>query len=163
AWPQYVGPTSSELNGAARCLAEADLVVTVGARVDFRLGFGRPPALREEARFVRIDADGAEVHRGRAADVPVLASPRAAPWSRAEPWARARARPSRGGLARVCAARDSFLREWEPQGRRDGLPIPSLRLIREIEPFLESELTFCLDGGNIGRWAHMLLWKRHPQ
>src|SRR5262249_4805187 len=145
------------------CLAEADLVVTVGARVDFRLGFGRPPALREEARFVRIDADGAEVHRGRAADVPVVASPRAALSALAETSERAGARPSSDWFARVPAAGDSFLREWEPQGRRDGLPIPSLRLIREIEPFLESELTFCLDGGNIGRWAHMLLWKRHPQ
>jgi acetolactate synthase-1/2/3 large subunit len=40
--------------------------------------------------------------------------------------------------------------------------VSSLRLCREIRPFLQREITFCLDGGNIGRWAHMLLWDRHP-
>jgi acetolactate synthase-1/2/3 large subunit len=40
--------------------------------------------------------------------------------------------------------------------------VPSLRLCRELKPFLEQEVTFLLDGGNIGRWAHLLLWDRHP-
>ena len=28
--------------------------------------------------------------------------------------------------------------------------------------FLQDDLTFLLDGGNIGRWAHMLFYDRHP-
>jgi acetolactate synthase-1/2/3 large subunit len=32
----------------------------------------------------------------------------------------------------------------------------------DIKPFLDQDVTFLLDGGNIGRWAHMLLFDRHP-
>jgi acetolactate synthase-1/2/3 large subunit len=162
-WPQYVGVTSGEVNGAYRCLAEADLVLTVGARVDFRLGYGRPPILGPEARFIRIDADAAEVHRIRAADLPIVAAPRAAVWALAEAYQGEGGQRKSPWLAHVRAAREEFLQEWEPRGRRDGLPVPSLRLVRELEPFLDEDVTFCLDGGNIGRWAHMLLWKRHPE
>jgi acetolactate synthase-1/2/3 large subunit len=40
--------------------------------------------------------------------------------------------------------------------------VPGIRICREIQPFLERDVTFLLDGGNIGRWAHMTLFDRHP-
>jgi acetolactate synthase-1/2/3 large subunit len=40
--------------------------------------------------------------------------------------------------------------------------VPSLRIIREIKKVLDRDITFLLDGGNIGRWAHMMLFDRHP-
>jgi acetolactate synthase-1/2/3 large subunit len=160
-WPQYVGPTSPEVNGGAYgCIAEADLVITAGARVDFRLGYGRPPIVGGAARFVRLDADPTELQRVRPADVAVAGNPSAALAGLAE--AAAGTPPRSAWLARVRTARAAFLAEWEGRGHRGGLPMPSLRLIRELEPFLDQDVTFCLDGGNIGRWAHMLLWKRHP-
>jgi acetolactate synthase I/II/III large subunit len=161
-WPQYVGPTSAEVNGAYGCIAEADLVLTVGARVDFRLGFGRTPVIQAGARFVRIDADPLEVERVRPANFPVVGNPRLALTAMGEAFHRAGGKPRSEWLARVCAARQASQQEWESEGRRDGMPVPSLRLIREIQPFLDSDITFCLDGGNIGRWAHLLLWDRHP-
>jgi acetolactate synthase-1/2/3 large subunit len=161
-WPQYVGPTSPEVNGAFPYLAEADLIVTVGARVDFRLGYGQPPVVSERARWIRIDTDAAEVHRVRPADLPLVAEPRLALRHFTGLFAERGAPKKTAWLDRVRAGRDAFLAEWEPHGRREGLPIPSLRLIRELEPFLDEDVTFCLDGGNIGRWAHMLLWKRQP-
>lgn len=162
-WPQYVGPASGEVNGAYARIAEADVILTLGARVDFRLGYGRPPVVAEEARFIRIDADPAEVHRNRTADVGLTADPRATLETLAAHYTEAEGRRHSGWLAEVQATRRAFLEEWEPEGREERLPVPSLRLMREIKPFLERDLTFLLDGGNIGRWAHMLLWDRHPE
>ncbi|HEX29272.1 TPA: hypothetical protein ENG04_04250, partial [Candidatus Poribacteria bacterium] len=34
---------------------------------------------------------------------------------------------------------------------------------RELKRFLDQEVTFLLDGGNIGRWAHAFLFDRHPE
>ena len=65
AFPEYVGVASSEVNGAMSLFNEADVVLTVGARVDYRLGHGQPPVCRKGVEFIRIDADPAEVHRGR--------------------------------------------------------------------------------------------------
>jgi len=162
-WPQYVGPLSPEVNGAYAKIAEADLILTLGARVDFRLGYGRAPAVHPEACFLRVDADAAEVNRNRAADIALVASPRRALEVLTDYYAAAPARQRPAWLAEVRAARAAFLAEWEGEGREERLPVPSLSLIREIQPFLDRDLAFLLDGGNIGRWAHMLLWNRHPE
>jgi acetolactate synthase-1/2/3 large subunit len=162
AWPQYMGVTNAELTGTYPRLAEADVVLTLGARLDHRLGLGRGAAIRAGARLIRVDADAGEFHLGRAADLGIVADPRSALLQMTELW-RERGGPAHSGwLTRVREAREALLAKWEPRGRGDDFPVTSLRLCREIQPFLAREITFALDGGNIGRWAHMLLWDRHP-
>jgi acetolactate synthase-1/2/3 large subunit len=163
AWPQYVGVTSGEVNGAYAMLVRADVVLTVGARVDHRLGFGRPPVLDPAARFLRVDIEPAEIDRGVTAELGLVADPRSALEALAEAWReKAGGRKHTAWLDEVRHAREQFLARWEGRGREDVCPLPSLRLCRELQPFLDEEVTFLLDGGNIGRWAHMLLWNRHP-
>jgi acetolactate synthase-1/2/3 large subunit len=161
ALPQYMGVTNPDLSGAYALLEEADVVVTLGARWDHRLGMssGVVPAA---ARVVRIDADPNELARGRPAELEIAADPRSALEQLGEAWQAGGARSHADWLARARAAREALLAKWQPRGREDDFPVTSLRLCREIQPFLEREITFCLDGGNIGRWAHMLLWDRHP-
>ncbi len=55
-------------------LAQADLVLTVGRRLDFQLGYGSP-ALFGEARFVRIADNAAELRDNRRGAVELLATP----------------------------------------------------------------------------------------
>jgi acetolactate synthase-1/2/3 large subunit len=58
-------------------MGEADLVLTVGRRLDFQLGYGSP-AVFGDARFVRIaDAPG-ELHDNRRGAVELFATPRLA-------------------------------------------------------------------------------------
>ncbi len=158
-WPQYVGPTTAECNGAFPLLAEADVIVTLGARVDFRLGYGRPPVCAPDAHFIRVDADANEVRRGPA-DLAVVADPRSlctallgevgnAP--RHTDW-----------LLQVREARAAFVDKWSDLLCELETPLPALCVMRTLKPFLDEDITFLLDGGNIGRWAHMMLWDRHP-
>jgi acetolactate synthase-1/2/3 large subunit len=162
AWPQYVGVTNPDLTGAFALLAEADLVMTLGARWDYRLGMAGADVAPGATRIIRVDADAGELSRGRPADLAIAADPRSALASLAKEWQALAARPHSAWLAKARAAREALLAKWESRGRDDEFPVTSLRLCREIQPFLDREITFCLDGGNIGRWAHMLLWNRHP-
>jgi acetolactate synthase-1/2/3 large subunit len=161
AWPQYVGVTNAELTGAYPLLTEADLVLTLGARWDHRLGMSGNP-VPATARVIRVDADAGEIPKGRPADLGIVADPRSALEQLTVAWQARGARPHSAWLAQVRAAREALLAKWEPRGRGDEFPVTSLRLCREIQPFLQHDITFGLDGGNIGRWAHMLLWDRHP-
>jgi acetolactate synthase-1/2/3 large subunit len=160
-WPQYVGVTNAELTGAYPLLAEADLVLTLGARWDHRLGMSGGP-VPATARVIRVDADAGEIPKGRPADLGIVADPRSALEQLAAAWQGRGARPHSAWLAKVRAAREALLAKWKPRGRGDEFPVTSLRLCRELQPFLQRDVTFCLDGGNIGRWAHLLLWDRHP-
>ena len=65
-------------------------------------------------------------------------------------------------MAKVRRSREALLAKWAARGHEDVTPLPSIRICREIQPFLDQDVTFLLDGGNIGRWAHMTLWNRHP-
>ena len=162
AFKEYVGVASSEVNGAMSLFDEADVVLSVGGRVDYRLGYGLPPVCREGVEFIRIDADPAEIHRGVQPVLGMAADPYFAlkeiireakelDWNHQD-W-----------LVRVRTARDEFLDQWKDFGWGDGSPLPAIRLCREIKTILdEMDPVFLLDGGNIGRWAHMILFDRHP-
>jgi len=159
--PQYVGVTNDELNGAMAEVAKADVVLFAGARIDYRVASGRPPGIASEARIIRLDADPSEINRGRVPDVGIVGSPRTVLEQITA------ALSERGGasyapwLGQVRAGCDCLIDKWrEVDG--EAWPLPGFKICQEIKPFLDQDVTFLLDGGNIGRWAHMLLFDRHP-
>jgi acetolactate synthase-1/2/3 large subunit len=52
----------------ARAMAEADLVVTVGRKLDFQLAYGSPAVFSPEARFVRLGTSSDELGDNRSGD-----------------------------------------------------------------------------------------------
>lgn len=161
--PQYVGVTNGELNGAMPMLSQADVVLVMGARIDYRLAHGRPPGFHKEAKVIRVDAEPSEVVRTIVPDIGIVGDARSVlqqmvreakrfdSWSQTDGW-----------LAQVRASHDALTEKWDGLAREDVCPVPAIRICREIAPFLDREVTFLLDGGNIGRWAHMTLFDRHP-
>ena len=159
--PQYVGLTSPEVNGAAPLLCKADVLLVVGARVDYRLGYGQPPVISPTAKFIRVDIEPSEVERTVRPEIGLVGDPRTVLGQMTEEAKRRRWKTG-AWLARLQRAREKLLRVWEKRGREDVCPVHSLRICREVRPFLRGGTTFLLDGGNIGRWAHMLIFDRHP-
>jgi acetolactate synthase-1/2/3 large subunit len=72
--PEYLGVIGAASGGPA-LLTDADLILLVGSRVDYRLGYLKPPAVKEKARVVRIDRDPAELNQGVLPDVGILGDP----------------------------------------------------------------------------------------
>ena len=56
-----------------RAIAEADLVVTLGRRLDFELAFGSAAVFSESARFIRIGRSAEELVENRRGDVEISA------------------------------------------------------------------------------------------
>jgi len=52
-------------------LGHADVVLVLGAPLDFRLGYGRPPTFAEDAKVAMIDVDPVELGRNRPLDIGV--------------------------------------------------------------------------------------------
>jgi acetolactate synthase-1/2/3 large subunit len=50
-------------------LAQADVVLVLGAPLDFRLGYGRPPTFADDAIVCMVDSDATELGRNRPIDV----------------------------------------------------------------------------------------------
>lgn len=162
--PQYVGVTRGghATNSALPKLAEADLLLAVGARIDYRVGRGRPPMFPPSAQVIHVDIDPAELGRNLVPDVGIVGDPRTVLGQMVEEVLRRGLSPWRGWLAEVRAARQVLLDHWALLGHEDTWPLPSIRVCREIQRFLDREITLLIDGGNIGQWAHMALFDRHP-
>jgi thiamine pyrophosphate-dependent acetolactate synthase large subunit-like protein len=137
----------AQARGAA--LGAADLVLVLGAPLDFRLGYGRPPTFAEDAKVVMVDADPGELGRNRplqlglAADIDVVlrqlvdAVPRTLA-VRVQPW-----------LATLRARESESRRRLEALGAADDVPVSHYRLAAEIARVVTPDTTLVGDGGDV--------------
>ncbi len=157
--PEYLGVLGAASGGPA-VLAEADVILMVGARVDYRLGYMKPPAIAPKAKVVRIDRDPEELLQGIQPDVGILGDCGVVLRQLCEEWQR-----------RHLAPRPAWLKETQERNRRfrarwakapAAPPMTGQHIVESIRPVLTDDTMFMIDGGNIGQWAHMLLWDRYP-
>ena len=133
-------------------LAEADVVLTVGTPLDFRLGYGTEPTFAPGAKLVEVDIDPSEIGRNRPVEVGILGDaqsvlsqlleeaggPTAKPWGSPEWAARLRARE---------AERAARQRAYEESDQR---PIHHFRLAKALDTVASrTDVTYVGDGGNV--------------
>ncbi len=157
-----MGVTNSELNHTMHKLSEADVILVLGARIDYRLSCGLPPGFPEDGKVIRVDVEPSEINRAVIPEIGIVGDPRSVLQQMIEGAHMLGRWNNEGWLAEVRETHDSLLNKWDNLCREDVCPLPSLRICREIKRFLDRDITFLLDGGNIGRWAHMSLFDRHP-
>ena len=161
--PQYIGVSTAELNAAFPLVAQSDVVLLLGSRVDFRLGYGRPPVLSPEARVIRVDYDPQELLQVIQPEVAIAGDVRSVLEQMLGEARGAGVWSNQAWLAQMREAHDAHVQTWEQAGWTDAHPMPGFRVCLEMRPFLVGDdVTFLLDGGNIGRWAHTLFYDRHP-
>jgi acetolactate synthase I/II/III large subunit len=137
-----------------RAMAEADLVITLGRRLDFELAYGSGAVFAETARFIRIGRNAEELSENRRGDVEVCADVGAA----LERFVNVGAAPA----AADSAWRDELMstnvaktrsRAPQPAGA-DGRMHP-LTLIDAINRHVDRETICIVDGGDILSFARI--------
>ncbi len=129
-----------------RALAGADAIVVVGAMLDFRLGYGRPPLFNADARIIQIDTDAREIGRNRGADVGIVGDVHAVLQQLSD----AISPVSRDGWMRELREHESTEQlELERLMNSDQVPIHPMRLAKAVRDVLDDESVVIGDGGNI--------------
>ncbi len=130
-------------------LGAADLVIVLGAPLDFRLGYGRPPTFAEEATVVMVDSDPTELGRNRPLAIGLTGHiglileqltdtlPAALP-ARFEEWQRRVRQKEREGQEQLLA-----------EARSDQGPASHYRLAREIAEVVDASTIVVGDGGDV--------------
>ena len=70
--PYSIGLGYLPLNRAAQMVRDADVVLMLGKRLDYTLGFGGSPPFNKDIKFIIVDPAPAEIGRARTAEVAVL-------------------------------------------------------------------------------------------
>jgi acetolactate synthase-1/2/3 large subunit len=147
----------------ARAMAEADMVLLVGRKLDYQLGYGSP-AVFPNARFVRIADTASELFDNRRGAVELLATPAAALD------AIVAAISDRHGTGRRGAADESWVAEMREQHRgrtrqyaaslstapsgSDGYMHPN-RIFAAIRQVAPADAIAIADGGDILSFARL--------
>jgi acetolactate synthase-1/2/3 large subunit len=135
--------------GRGFALAAADFVLVLGAPLDFRLGYGRPPTFAEDVNVCMVDGDPAELgrnrplavglvgHIGRVLDqlVDVLPASLAGRW---EEWRRRVGDKEREGRAQLAA-----------EAASDAIPISHYRWAAELAEVVTADTIVVGDGGDV--------------
>jgi acetolactate synthase-1/2/3 large subunit len=132
-----------------RALAEADLAVVIGTPLDFRLGFGRPPAWRRDTQLVHVMADPAEIGRNRTPEVGIAGDTAAIAVALGEAVAPTHDASRLAWIGRLRAAEDEAKAPFAAQAASDAAPIDHYRLAADLDRALPAGAYVVGDGGDV--------------
>ncbi|SDM15398.1 thiamine pyrophosphate-binding protein [Bacillus sp. OK048] len=153
--------------GAARSLAmaTADVVIILGARLNFILGYGFEPRFSKDSIFVQVDTDPTELARTRPIDVPVISDVRKFIME---------LDTALQDQTNVSQQFSSWVEKLQKKDRdnRDRLdlqaaeltssPIHPLRLCYEVNKYLTKDTTIVADGGDILSYSRLAFGRDLP-
>jgi len=160
------GTADPALGAFAEVLAEADVVLLLGKKLDFTLKFGQPPVFAAACEFVHVDPDRDELQRSRSAfgsrlrsailadtflGIETLASAAPTTASRRSGWLE--------DVRQAIAFRPSA---WDEATAREGRlhPVQALRPLQQILD-RHPDSVLVSDGGEVGQWAQACLSAPH--
>ncbi len=158
--PQSVGFFERGLNWAARKLPEADVVLLLGRKQDYSIGFCRAPAVAAGAKLIQVDPAAAEIGRNRGVAVGLLGdvtgildqlTREAAKHSWTEqPW------------VDELRAAQAAQAEWSDGLSVSETPMHAMFVHKTIESMLRPDDCLVFDGGDYCHFGRSLLPARMP-
>ncbi len=145
------GTNDPWLHGAAARLADADLVLLCGKKLDFAVRFGEPPAFAPGSRFIQVDAEPEALRPGGRIALALAGEPSAV-IDRLTAAAQGRAGRHAAWGEEVRAARTASPAGWEALRASSRRPIHPLRVCAAIQPLLDGGGVLVSDGGEFGQW-----------
>ncbi len=159
--PFCVGYADPSLSAAARLAAEADVVLLLGKKLDYRLRFGR--AYGPAARLIQVDVAPTEIGANRPVELGIVgdvgavleqlteAAGRGGHAWRELPW-----------LDRLRRARDEERAEHARLAADDTTPMHPVRVGRELAELVDEATILVFDGGDFVHWTRSTLDALRP-
>lgn len=160
--PQHVFGLGSM--GAGRpsmeAIAEADLLLFLGTRVNFLLGFGQPPFISNRQKIVQVDIEPREIDSNRRVDLGIAGDLRTTLRAFNEMDVSLPALDR--WRARLREKHAAFERQLQELAERATTPMHPMRLVKAVEMMRTDDSFLVLDGANSILWA-LLAARVKPQ
>jgi len=131
---------------------EADVVLVVGTRLNFIVGFGLPPRWAKDVKIIQIDISDEEIGRNRAVDVGIVGDARVVLRQLID---------EAGGKFPANKEWSEALRSQDTRAQEKSVavmnsnarPIHPLRLCKEVRDFMDRDAIIVVDGHEILNFA----------
>ena len=135
-------------------LPNCDVILILGARLDFTMLFGKPPIISEDAKFIQVDIDGSEIGRNRKVDLGLVGDIREVlkgmiDLATEDPFSHGEWLESVGPQAND--TKELMLQGFLASEKEE--PINPIRLMQEINDFLSDDAIVVADGGDTQFWT----------
>ena len=148
--------------GAESALKQADVVLVLGKRIDYRLRMGGPALISPDAKVIQVDIHPEELGLNRSLEVGLNADCRLA----LEDFnAALEGRPQLDRLdwlAEVQRGCDEYSAYVDGLSRRTSQPMHALEFYRQMREWLPADATLCWDGGDFVHWGRCVMPARLP-
>lgn len=145
------GEANGNLNGAAKLIGEADVVLLVDIVLNNRLKYGE--VFSPTTVIIAVDDDPTKMGNNRGIDIGIVGTAKAVIGQFAD-------QAEKTGSSHIEAWKTALrnkqaeqIRKWEEGLNSNERPIHPLRLSKEIAEFLEEDDIIVYDGGDIKWWA----------
>ncbi|MGB9604790.1 MAG: thiamine pyrophosphate-binding protein, partial [Bryobacteraceae bacterium] len=135
---------------------EADVVLVLGKRLDYRLAFGGLRLFAPTARFIQVDIHPQELGMNRPLEVAICADVRATLLAFLDTLGNA-SWPARPWLEHARTLREQWRRSLHELARRQEPPMHPLAVFAELERRLPRNAVYSWDGGDFCHWGRAFL------
>ena len=153
--PYCFGFFDQGLNRAAAMICESDVVLILGRKLDYSIGYGLPPVIAADAALIQVDPDPAQIGRNRDAAVGIVGDVAAVVEQLAEE-AAALDWSERPWLASLRGQLDSQA-EWAAAVAEPGPPMHPLFVFKALEKVLRADDVVVFDGGDFCHFGKLHL------
>ena len=160
--PEFCGVVGAA-SGEPRILPEADAIVLMGARVDYRIGYLEAPAIASDAAILRIDIDPAELEQGVKPDVSLPGDPRTVAGQLVAELGKLSHSADGSWLAEARKRSAAFRDATVGAPPSVSSPATGHHVVDGMMSAVGDDTIVLVDGGNIGQWFHMAACDRYPE
>lgn len=153
--PYCYGFFDQGLNRAAAKICESDVVLILGRKLDYSIGYGLPPVVAADAALIQVDPDPAQIGRNRDAAIGIVGDVAAVVEQLAEE-AAALNWSERPWLASLRGQLDSQA-EWADAVADPDPPMHPLFVFKALEKVLRADDVVVFDGGDFCHFGKLHL------
>ena len=140
------------LNPAVQNLRDADVVLMLGKKLDYTLGFGGSPPFNPGAKFVVVDPSPAQVARARTAAVGIVGDVGPIVTQMADAAAKRNWNEPTEWIDSIRSTRDKWRSDLEALGVVEN-PMHPMHVSNTLQKFIDSDTHMTYDGGD---YCHFL-------
>ena len=144
-------------NARSRAMAQSDAVLFIGARLNFILGYGRPPRFNPSARTIQVDIAAEEIGRNRRVDLGLVGDAKSVLKQFVEQWKGKGYQSKQAWAAELKGLEETNKEKWMEWANSPAKPINPIRLCHEIAQFINRDAVVCIDGGEILDFARNII------
>lgn len=160
AHPLCFGYGDGALNKTAKKMGEADAVLLLGKKLDYRYKFGY--LFNEQAKLIQVDPSPSEIGRNRGVAVGILGDLGAVVDQLTESYKKSAASNDlRNWIDDLTATQNEWRQEL--RDKADGnTPMHPIEVFTQMEHLIDEDTFILLDGGDYVQWARSYLPAKRP-